>query len=233
MASASENTPLLADSGPLEAGEYQVFQDHSVTSAPANPPYFRTIVVLIHLSAALSVLAFVLYLAVISIDTASPGGFYLSWDFEQRIQALCVTSILSSVASALNLAHLRHARRSIWLWLNLLIDAVIAFFTFMLVPGALALNFNQSPDSWLPDRRAVATAWAVIVLLGIGLIAGLFVGLAHLVLFPVRCFASFRSEQSQSPWAWRIPGGEFSVEFSVKFLWQEDGASRESRDAEA
>ncbi|KAL6235815.1 hypothetical protein BDW75DRAFT_128157 [Aspergillus navahoensis] len=233
MASAPENTPLLADSEPLEAGEYQILQDHSVTTAPAKPPYFRMIVVLIHLSAALSVLAFVLYLTVISIVTARPGGFYISWDLEQRIQALSITSILSFVASALNLARLRRARRVLWLWLNLLIDAVIAFFTFVLVPGALTLNFDESPDSWLPNRRAATTAGTVIVLLGIGLIAGLIAGLAHLVLFSMRCFALFRSEPSQSPWAWRIPGGEFRVDFSIKFLRQEDGSTRETRDSEA
>ncbi|KAL4996094.1 hypothetical protein BDV10DRAFT_116888 [Aspergillus recurvatus] len=232
MASASENTPLLADSEPLE-GEHQILQDHTVTTAPVKPPYFRMIVVLIHLSAALSVLAFVLYLIVISIVTAGPGGFYLSWDLEPRVRVLSATSILSFVASALNLARLRHARRALWLWLNLLIDAIIAFFTFVFVPGALALNFNESPDSWLPDRGAVATARAVTVLLGFGLIAGLVVGLAHLVLFPLRCFARFRSEPSQSSWAWRIPGGEFSVKFSVKFLRQEEEASRESRDSRA
>ncbi|CBF86873.1 predicted protein [Aspergillus nidulans FGSC A4] len=164
MASVSENTPLLAESEPRETNEYQISQDHSVTTAPAKP-YYRTIVVLTHLSAALSVPAFVLYLTVSSIDIAGPGGFYLSWDLATRIHSLAITSILSFLASALNLARLRHARRPLWLWLNLPIDAAIAFSSLVLVPGALALNFNQSPDSWLPDRGAAATARAVIVFL--------------------------------------------------------------------
>jgi hypothetical protein len=204
MASVSENTPLLAESEPRETNEYQISQNHSLTTALVKP-YFRTIVVLTHLSAALSVPAFVLYLTVSSIDIAGPGGFYLSWDLATRIHALAITvriwlaliqqknkrkslterstqSILSFLASALNLARLRHARRPLWLWLNLPIDAAITFSSLVLVPGALALNFNQSPDSWLPDRGAATTARAVIVFLGIGLIAGLFVGfvLAHL-----------------------------------------------------
>ncbi|KAL4741172.1 hypothetical protein BDV11DRAFT_78260 [Aspergillus similis] len=232
MASVSENTPLLAESEPLETNEYQVSQNHSVTTAPAKPPYFRTIVVLTHISAALSVPALVLYSTVISIETARPGGFYLPWHLATRIHVLAVINILSLLASALNLARLRHARRLLWLWLNLLIDAAITFYSLVLVPGALTLNFDQSPNSWLPDRGAAATARAVIVLLGIGLITGLFVGLAHLVLFPLRCFASIQRGPSQSPRTWKIPGGEFRVEFSVRFLRQEE-ANRESRDSEA
>ncbi|KAL4752043.1 hypothetical protein BDW72DRAFT_78055 [Aspergillus terricola var. indicus] len=230
MASVSENTPLLAELEPQETDGYQISQNHSVNTAPSKP-YFRTIVILSHLSAGFSVVAFVLYLTVISIETAGPGGFYLSWDLATCIHSLAFTSILSLLASAFNLVRLRHARRPLWLWLNLPIDAAITFSSLVLVPGALALNFNQSPDSWLPDRGAAATARAVIVFLGIGLIAGLFVGLAHLVLFPLRCFASIQSEPSQSPRTWRIPGGELRVEFSVRFLRQ-DEANRESRDSE-
>ncbi|KAL4819660.1 hypothetical protein BDW67DRAFT_134241 [Aspergillus spinulosporus] len=230
MTSVSENTPLLAESEPRETNGNQSLQNHSVATAPAKP-YFRTIVVLTHFSAALSVPALVLYLTVSSIDIAGPGGFYLSWNLATRIHALAITSILSVLASVLNLARLRHARRPLWLWLNLPIDAAITFSSVVLVPGALILNFNQSPDSWLPDHGAAVTARAVIVFLAIGLIAGLIVGLTHLALFLLRCFASIQSEPSQSARSWRIPGGELRIEFSVKFLRQE--ANRESRDSEA
>ncbi|RDW79032.1 uncharacterized protein DSM5745_05884 [Aspergillus mulundensis] len=234
MASVSESTPLLADSGPQEVGEYGIAQESTDTPSPqARPPYHRIIVVLTHLSAALSVLALVLYLTVGSLDAAGPGGFYLFWNLVVAIRDLAAICILASIASSLNLARLRHARRPLWLWPNLLVDAVVVFFTFIIVPGALAEASAINPDSWLPDRRGVATARAVIVLLIVGLIASLLVGLAHLALLFLRCFAFFQSEPSQGPRTWRVPGGEFRVEFSIKFLRQGDGARRESSDAEA
>ncbi|KAL4923916.1 uncharacterized protein BDV17DRAFT_295920 [Aspergillus undulatus] len=225
MATPSDTTPLLADSEPLEAGEYTIPQDGAgaITTPAPKPPYFRTTVVLTHLSAGLAILAFLFDLVVICIDAASPGGFYLFWNLRERLQVLFAISILALITTSLNLARLRHVRRSLWLWVNLIIDAVIVIYTVTLAPEALALNFDQSPTSWLPDRRAATTAQSVIVLLGVGLGAGLGVGLTHFVLFPLRCYAAF----VEGSWdTWRVPGGEFKVEFSIKFLRQEERQER-------
>ncbi|KAL4902994.1 hypothetical protein BDW74DRAFT_157246 [Aspergillus multicolor] len=234
MASASERTPLLADSGPQEVSEYGIAQETTNTTSPqAKPPYHRKIVVLTHLSAALSVFALVLYVAVVFLDAARPGGFYLYQDLTLAIKGLITICILASVFSSLNLARLRHARRPLWLWPNLLVDAVIAFLTFAIVPEAVWDISIIHPDSWLPDRVGVATAKAVIALLGFALFASLLVGLGHGALFFQRCFAFFQSEQSRDVRMWRIPGGEFRIEFSIKFLRQEDGDRRETAVAEA
>lgn len=53
---------------------------------------------------------------------------------------------------------------------------MIGVYTVCTAPDALVLNFDQTPDSWLPDSKAAQTAQAVIVLLAIGLIAGLAAG---------------------------------------------------------
>ncbi|KAL4921435.1 hypothetical protein BDW62DRAFT_174680 [Aspergillus aurantiobrunneus] len=231
MASASDTTPLLADPEAQESGQYRVPQDGVINTPPQEkPPYFRPTIVLSHLSAALSIIAFIFDLTVICVDAANPGGYYLSWNLRGRLQGLFAISVLALVTSSLNLARLRHARASPFLWVNLIIDAVIVCYTVTLAPEALALNFDQSPSSWLPDNRAADTARAVIVLLGIGLIAGLIAGSVHLILFPIRCYASFVSGSWQSPHVWSIPSGEFRIEFSIKFLRKEDG--RDSRGAE-
>ncbi|KAL4863976.1 hypothetical protein BDV12DRAFT_189258 [Aspergillus spectabilis] len=230
MASASDTTPLLADSEPLEAGDYTLPQDRITTSLPEKPPFFRATVVLTHLSTVLSIIAFLFDLIVIFVDVAHPHGFYLFWNLRELVQAMFGISILTIVASSLNLLRLRHARAPLWLWVNLIFDAVIVAYTVTCGPEALALNFDQSPDTWLPDTGAAETARAVIVLLGIGLIAGLLAGLVHLILFPLRCYASFRSGAWQSPQTWRLPGGEFKIEFSIKFLRQEDAVRRDSGD---
>lgn len=224
MATTSDTTPLLADSEPLEAGEYQLPQDGTLTNpVQRKPTDYRRTILLTHLAAALSIVAFIFDLTVICIDFASPGGFYLFWSLRERLQILFALSIVTAVTAFLNLSRLRHTRQPLWLWLNLIIDAVIGVYTVCTAPDALVLNFDQTPDSWLPDSRAAQTAQAVIVLLGIGLVAGLAAGLAHLVLFPVRCYASFASQSWQTPQNWRIPGGEFKIEFSIKFLRQDDG----------
>ncbi|KAL4882613.1 hypothetical protein BJY04DRAFT_37526 [Aspergillus karnatakaensis] len=229
MASASDSTPLLADSEPLEAGEYTIPQDRNVTkSLLEKPPFHRTTVVLTHLSAALSIFALVFDLTVILTDAANPHGFYIFWTLLGLVQGLFGISILSTIASSLNLIRLRHARAPLWLWLNLIFDAVIVALTVKWGPEAIARNFDQNPDTWLPDTGAANAARAVIVLLGIGLSAGLIVGLVHLILIPLRCYASFQSGAN-----WRVPGGEFKIDFSVRFLRQEEAvpARRDSGEA--
>ncbi len=195
MATTSDTTPLLADSEPLEAGEYQLPQDGTLTNpVQRKPTDYRKTILLTHLAAALSIVAFIFDLTVICIDFASPGGFYLFWSLRERLQILFALvrnpptngqtfhtyqapqSIVTAVTAFLNLSRLRHTRQPLWLWLNLIIDAVIGVYTVCTAPDALVLNFDQTPDSWLPDSRAAQTAQAVIVLLGIGLVAGLAAG---------------------------------------------------------
>ncbi|KAL5341186.1 hypothetical protein BJX70DRAFT_76862 [Aspergillus crustosus] len=232
MASASDTTPLLADSEPLEGGEYTFPQDTIITASRLEkPPFFRTTVALTHLSAAFSIIAFIFNLTVIFIDVAHPNGYYMFWTLRELVQSMFGISILTIVVSSLNLLRLRYNRVPLWFLVNLIFDAVIVAYTVSRGPEALALNFDQSPDTWLPDTGAADTARAVIVLLGIGLIAGLLVGLVHLILFPLRCYASFRNGSWQSPQTWRLPGGEFKVEFSIRFLRQEEPGRRNSGEA--
>ncbi|KAL4943766.1 hypothetical protein BDV06DRAFT_129459 [Aspergillus oleicola] len=233
MATTSETTPLLADPEAPPANNSQIPQDGAglTTTPPAKPPYFRATVVLTHLSAALSTLSFVTYLTTICIDIAGPGGFYLFWNLREHIQVLFGVSILTLIISSLNLLRLRHSHRPLWLVVNLLVDAVVVIYTLSSAPHALTANFDQSPNTWLPDKTAADTTRAVIVILGVGLISSLIVGLAHLVLFPLRCYAAFVGGSWDSG---RVPGGEFRVEFAIKFLRQEDrtGALRETREQE-
>ncbi|KAL4803855.1 hypothetical protein BDV18DRAFT_40055 [Aspergillus unguis] len=261
MASTSETTPLLADSEPLNDNE-RSNPEAGVTSTSTEdkPPYYRTTVVLTHLSAALSIIALVFDLAGLCIDAASSNGFYLFWDLRSYVQGLFALSILSTITSSLNLARLRHARRPLWLIINLIVDGVIICYTVALGPEALARDLDQDPNSWLPDKGAAYTAKTVVVVLAIGIIAGLLVGfvslslshrilaffacfcfdgkwavlmlvyrLIHLVLLPLRCYVAFVSGSWRT---WTVPTGEFKIEFSVKFLRQQEG-SGESREVSA
>ncbi|KAL2870664.1 uncharacterized protein BJX67DRAFT_245277 [Aspergillus lucknowensis] len=225
MASTSDSTPLLADSEALEAGEYNLPGDQTqdlTTTPQQKEPGVRATIILTHISAALSIIAFLFDLTAIAIGAISPHGYYIFWGLQTRLQTMFAISILTFIISSLNMARLRHSRRPLWLGVNLIVDAVAVVYTASVGPDALARNFNESPDSWLPDEGAVAIAKAVIVVLGIGLISGLLVGLVHLILFPVRCYASIKSGSWQTPQTWRIPSGEFKIEFSIKFLRQEE-----------
>lgn len=89
MATTSDTTPLLADSEPLEAGEYQLPQDGTLTNpVQRKPTDYRKTILLTHLAAALSIVALIFDLTVICIDFASPGGFYLFWSLRERLQIL-------------------------------------------------------------------------------------------------------------------------------------------------
>ncbi|KAL3455441.1 hypothetical protein BJX64DRAFT_71121 [Aspergillus heterothallicus] len=219
MASTSDTTPLLADADHLDGNEYQHGEDNTITCR--KEPFSRTTIVLTALSAFLSVVAFVFDLTVIAIDAATPHGYYLFWGLRYRVRHMFGMSILTLVFSHLNLVSIKHLRRPLWLWANLVVDAVTVVYVVSTAPEALSQNFRQSPDSWLPDTGAANTARAVIVLLGIGLISGLLVAFIHLIHFPVRCYASLKSGSWQAPRSWRVPGGEFKVEFSIKFIRQE------------
>ncbi|KAL4800714.1 hypothetical protein BDV19DRAFT_383732 [Aspergillus venezuelensis] len=234
MATTSETTPLLADPEASSSNEHQVSQDGAgVTTIPAaKPPYFRAIVVLTHFSAALSILAFICLLTIICIGAAGPGGFYLFYRLRENVQILLGLSILTLIISSLNLLRLRHAQRQLWLLVNLIVDAILIVNLVTTIPAALDGNFDQNPDTWLPDKKAYKTAQAVIVILGIGLVSSLIIGLAHLALLPLRCYTAAVGGGWDS---WRVPGGEFRIEVAVKFLRQEDGtgtAERQARVAE-
>ncbi|KAL4952689.1 hypothetical protein BDW69DRAFT_185210 [Aspergillus filifer] len=229
MATTSETTPLLADPGAPSSIEHQISQDGAgVTTPAAKPPYFRAIVVLTHLSAALSILAFICLLATICINTAGPGGFYLFYWLRDYVQILLGLSILTLIISSLNLLRLRHSQRQLWLPVNLIVDAILIVNLVTNIPEALDRNFDQSPGTWLPDKKAYNTAQAVIVLLGVGLVSSLIIGLAHLALFPLRCYAATVGGGWDS---WRVPGGEFRIEVAVKFLRQEAGSATAAQEA--
>ncbi|KAL2819778.1 hypothetical protein BJX63DRAFT_428557 [Aspergillus granulosus] len=221
MASTSDTTPLLADSEPLGGNEYQN-EDNITSLRQKKEPCIQTTVGLTILSVVFSVIAFLFDLIVIAIDAANPHGYYLFWGLRSRLHHMFGISILTLIFSPLNLASIKHSRRPLWLWVNLIVDGVTVVYVVSTAPEALSQNFNQSPDSWLPDNGAANTARAVTVLLAIGLISGLLVAFVHLILFPVRCYASLTSGSWQTPQSWRVPGGEFKIEFSIKFLRQEE-----------
>ncbi|KAL2799875.1 hypothetical protein BJX66DRAFT_230805 [Aspergillus keveii] len=220
MASASDTTPLLADADPLAGSEQN--EDNITTFRQKKEPFFRITVALTIFSAVFSTIAFVFDLIVIAIDSAAPHGYYLFWGLRYRVHHMFGISVLTLIFSHLNLASIKHSRRPLWLWVNLIVDAVTVVYVVGTAPEALSQNFHQSPDSWLPDTGAANTTRAVIVLLGIGLVSGLVVAFVHLVHFPVRCYASLKSGSWQAPQSWKVPGGEFKIDFSIKFLRQEE-----------
>ncbi|KAJ0424885.1 hypothetical protein BJY00DRAFT_225149 [Aspergillus carlsbadensis] len=220
MTSASDTTPLLADADPLGRSERN--EDNITTFRQKKEPFLRTIIVLTILSAFFSTIAFLFDLVVIAINSASPHGYYLFWGLRYRVHHMFSISILTLIFSHLNLASIKYSRRPLWLWVNLVVDAVTVVYVVRTAPKALSQNFHQLPDSWLPDTGAANTTRAVIVLLGIGLVSGVAVAFVHLVHFPVRCYASLKSGSWQAPQIWRIPGGEFKIDFSIKFLRQEE-----------
>ncbi|KAL3479317.1 hypothetical protein BJX99DRAFT_255577 [Aspergillus californicus] len=213
MASASDTTPLLADS------EY--YENNDATLEHPKTPYLGQTVVLTILSTAFSILAFVTDLTVLSIDAAAPHGFYLYFMIRGGVRIMFIISTITLLISSLNLVRLKRFHRTLPTVLNIVIDAVIIFYSLAVGPAALIENFDQSSDWWLPDEGAAKVATAVIVLLAIGLISGIIVGGIHLVLFVLRCYAFVKTGSWQRQ-NWRIPSGEFKVEFSIKFQRQEE-----------
>ncbi|KKK20917.1 hypothetical protein ARAM_004502 [Aspergillus rambellii] len=214
-------TPLLVDSEPLESGEYEI---HNVQTMPRKPPYLRATIILTHAAAAFSAVALIFDLTAIILNGISPHDVYLFYRLDEGVRCLVMVNIVSVIASALNLTRLRRTRRSLPLLINLVFDGLIVFLTSTYAPDGVARNLEQDPNYWGPDADAVATATALQIIVGVGMGCSLVAGLAHLALFGLRLYGSFKAGAWRSPQTWKLPGGELKLEFSVRFRRQEGAA---------
>ena len=140
--------------------------------------------------------------------------------------------------SFLNLARLYLWNRPIWLWLNLILDLAIAFYSIGFGLSNLSLD-GSGWDAHVPlwfIRIAQVVSWLAVlfgsVIPKISFLLFFLIHinthwtsrLIHLALFLVRCFLSF----SYRPWReyrnWTLPRGRFSIEFKVQFIRQSDNA---------
>lgn len=119
-----------------------------------------------------------------------------------------------------------------WLWLNLILDIVIVFYS---IGGGLQTlgDYGWGPEEPLWSNRIIRVISGFAIIFGwvtLSVRSLVFfrmknntfcsLRLIHFALFLVRCFLSF----SYRPWRgyrnWRFPAGRLSVEFKVQFIRQ-------------
>lgn len=119
-----------------------------------------------------------------------------------------------------------------WLWLNLILDLAIAFYSIGTGSQGLGnYGWGSSDPLWFIRINWVISLLAVIIgsvtlgnlpllLFWMQINPRFTPRLIHLTLFLVRCFLSF----SYPPWRgyrnWKFPTGRLSVEFKVEFTRQ-------------
>ncbi|KAJ5770665.1 uncharacterized protein N7511_002716 [Penicillium nucicola] len=214
MSRTTEDTPLLSDPTANELGSptderYDpIVERHQQRCA-------KTIFILTWSSALLAVFILVLDMTIICVHLVQFGSLR-SWGPEFALIGTFFTLLGAGFISFLNLARLYLWNRPIWLWLNLVLDLAIVFYSFGF--GMLGSGIGDL-GSWGADiliwfiRITQVVCWLVVVF-----------GLIHLALFFVRCFLSF----SYRPWReyrnWTLPRGRLSIEFKVQFLRQSDNS---------
>ncbi|KAK1148450.1 hypothetical protein N8T08_009453 [Aspergillus melleus] len=216
MADISENTPLLRSADPDPIDEHEPHDPF--TSSPEDHS-LRFVTTLTWLSLALSVLVVVFDLTVIILDENNHNeGYYMPWDLREVIKIMGVVGLSSALFSFLNLIRVYLSHRTLWLWLNLVADVLIALFAFISAGPGIVIDWSYtcSPDSY---ECGLAQTTRICTFLTLGFTFVL--GINHLVLFFLRCALVFRSRFWQRLQHWRLPGGQLTVEFTIKFLRQE------------
>ncbi|KAK2808655.1 hypothetical protein FQN50_004519 [Emmonsiellopsis sp. PD_5] len=224
MATSLESTPLLADHrSDAPVGDTQQAEDNAAVTGPSGEPNRRAVLLLTWLSVVFSAFAFVL-LVIISVVARRFPGYSMDWSIGEA----CIRMIPMTAAVAffgfLNLVSLYIRQRALWLALNLVIDALIAFFS-----GAFCLEGLTYSDSYYcseaGNEGCEAFAKKIQVLIRVGLGLGLAVALVHVILFLFRCVRALRYLfRQRSSGTFKIPTGRLSIEFTIKLLRQDDAA---------
>ncbi|KAH8432483.1 uncharacterized protein LDX57_010120 [Aspergillus melleus] len=216
MTDISENTPLLRSADPDPIGEHE---SHDPSTSNPEDHSLRFVTTLTWVSLALSVLVVTFDLTVIILDENNHNeGYYMPWDLREVIKVMGVVGLSSALFSFLNLIRIYLSHRPLWLWLNLVADFLIAFFAILSAgPGIVQdWSYTCSPDSY-ECQLAQPTRLCTFLTLGFAFV----LGINHLVLFFLRCALVFQSRFWRGLQNWRLPGGQLTVEFTIKFLRQE------------
>ncbi|PLB48526.1 hypothetical protein P170DRAFT_438110 [Aspergillus steynii IBT 23096] len=216
MADISENTPLLRDSSDSGAAEHE---RHDIPTQNPADNSLRFVTALTWSSLVLAVLVVAFDLTVNILEETNYGsGYYMPWVMRIAITAMCVVGLATVLISFLNLVRLYHSQRALWLWLNLIFDFIIALYSIVYCGQGIVLNWAETCDPSSENcrftRRIEAFAY---ITLGFGLA----LGITHLVLFFLRCALAFRMRFWRGFQHWRLPAGQLTVEFTIKFLRQE------------
>ncbi|QSS53906.1 hypothetical protein I7I53_01310 [Histoplasma capsulatum var. duboisii H88] len=136
----------------------------------------------------------------------------------------------TALISFLNLVCLYIRRKAMPLVLNLVVDPIVVFYSFGWSVTGLVEN---SP--WCEPECDGTSKW-IQLLAGIGLSFALGLGLTHLALFLMRCVLAirwvFEQRRNSSGPLFRIPTGQFTVEFTIRLLRQDNAVVPQSADGD-
>lgn len=138
-------------------------------------------------------------------------------------------SVVAVFFTIYNLLQLRRSNQTLPALLNFVVDLFVAVPLLTLVGQAWdSVSFNCSAGyrDTLPDdalRRCIAWGHLVMPILWFFVLLSGIVGFTALFLAIARCIHLFQRRGSWSVnWSnWRVPAGQLSVEFTIKFLRQE------------
>jgi len=201
-----ETTPLLFDQ-PNEDG-----QDNPSSAEPssgARPRAPRPILILTLVSLFVSVVCSGL---VVSVNIAVGRKYSLPWTLERNLEVALVLTIPAAILSTLNLVWLRRRCRALPLWVNLIPDLAICFYSIAFGVQSLDATFNEYYGYRLP------VPIKVLVVLTFGFMLAL--AITHLILFVMRCVFTYRTRFWER--LFRCEAGELTFELTVKLRRQRD-----------
>ncbi|KAI9039783.1 uncharacterized protein KD926_009126 [Aspergillus affinis] len=216
MTDTSENTPLLRSVDPEPIGEYESRNPPAPNPADHS---LRFVTTLTWVSLVLSVFVVAFGLTVNVLDETNDGeSYYIPWDLRGTIRIIAIMALSTALISFLNLVRLRQSHRALWLWLNLVFDFVIAFYAVL----GSCMGMTRDWYDCSPESQDCQLARWVKLFISVTFGFGFALGINHLILFLFRCALAFQSRFWQRLQHLRLPAGQFTVEFTVKFLRQED-----------
>ncbi|KAH8689139.1 hypothetical protein BGW36DRAFT_391827 [Talaromyces proteolyticus] len=245
---ASETTPLLAGSIDVEQAHHQhavaAGDDNNIT--PVDQHYSQSrnrFLILTWLSVFLAIIVLIFGLVVMALcRNFSPPDWYMDWEVLGLGGSLTGICVLVAFIGFLNLVRLYKSNRPIWLWFNFICDF---FFIIFSITFSL-LSFEYIVKPWddckygshyphYPNDGDIASCQLfsrnIHILVGFWASFSLVLGLVILVLFLLRWILAYNIWSwdwiRYSNWRWSIPTGVITVEFSIKFLRQEERGTRE------
>ncbi|KAK3295067.1 uncharacterized protein B0H64DRAFT_402516 [Chaetomium fimeti] len=211
---ATERTPLLPQNG----------------SRPPTRPVPRAVIAGHWVTALGGILAISLAVAVYAINQYnSPRVYHLIWTIQDNISPTLFAGILSASWAIGNLVRVRRVGVLMPALVAAIIHAGLAMFFVMTSIQAADTLLQVRPcrvygDVGDDERFLRCEQWAAKfhILLWTYLASAFLLGCAHAVLFVSSCASPFRDPSwRRNLSTWRFPTGQLTVEFTVKFLRQE------------
>ncbi|KAK1750347.1 hypothetical protein QBC47DRAFT_120603 [Echria macrotheca] len=177
-----------------------------------------------------------------------PPRYSLPWIVGDASPQLLTTGLLSFVWAAANLAHFNLNQRFLHRIINTLIHAVLAMYVLAAAVAAMITLYEdsgracsiygQDPEEGYFKCKKWAIKFHVMVWIYLALAVAL--GLTHILMFVLSCSSTWWGGTPGMPWPsmpgpgpWRFPAGQISVEFTIKFLRQQDAPRDLERNQES